>query len=116
MEITVGVQGDVVILNPKGNLIAATVDAFREQWESLIEKGFLYIVLNLSNVCFMDSSGLSACIALYNCLKTKSGKLVIASPTQAVRKILRITRTDRKFVVSEHEIEGLELIREQTIT
>lgn len=99
MEINVGMDGDIVMLDLNGDLVASTAEDLKAQVAKLVEKNFRYIMLDLSKVGFMDSSGLGSCMAVHKTLNEKQGLLVCAQPSEAVAKIFRITRADQKIKV-----------------
>jgi anti-sigma B factor antagonist len=56
------------------------------------------MVLDLSNVSFIDSSGLGAIVAAMK-LMPATGKLQLAGLTSAVDKVFRMTRMDTIFTI-----------------
>jgi anti-sigma B factor antagonist len=116
MEINIGMDGDVVILDLTGDLVASTVEDFNTQTMKLIDKNFVYILLEISNVNFMDSSGLGACIALHKAVTEKNGMVVFAKPSDSVSKIFRITRADQRLNVRVSKTEGIQLLNEKIIS
>jgi anti-sigma B factor antagonist len=68
------------------------------------------IGLDLSNVGFMDSSGLGAVVACFKQLGP-GRSLVVISPTEAVRKLLTLTRIDRVLPVVGSKDEALQRTR-----
>jgi anti-sigma B factor antagonist len=54
-----------------------------------------HVVLDLSQLHFINSAGLGAFIALYRRCHENGGQVAIASPRQAVAQVLRVTNLDR---------------------
>lgn len=100
MEFSNGQDGDVAVIGLTGDFVARTVEQFKAQMTNLIEKNVLFAVLDLSQVAFMDSSGLGACMAAHKAFQERSGALVFAKPSEAVAKIFRVTRADQKLRVA----------------
>lgn len=113
MEIKTEMVNDIVVLNPVGSLVAGTVEHLNGQVEKLVEKRFRYVLLDMSRIDFMDSSGLSSIIAANKLLSSGSGALVCAALQDGVRKVFRVTRADQRIPVSETRSEGLLLIQER---
>ena len=94
MQLKDKMVGDILVLCPISSSIDASVSIlFKGQIVDWIQKGYQRIVLDLSEVEFMDSSGLGVVISL---TKTASRKdsLVLCNLRKAVRNLFRITRFD----------------------
>jgi len=70
--------------------------SFREAILERIEQGQKKIVLDLSNVGFLDSSGLGAVVAVLKHLGPQ-GSFYLCGVTPTVMAVLRLTRMDRVF-------------------
>ncbi len=75
---------------------------FRKEVENMLEKIGANLVLDLSHVRFMDSSGLGAVMSIYKMLKGK--KISVVNPQRAVRELLKLTRMD-KLIASYDSIQ-----------
>lgn len=112
MEISIGMDGEVVVVDMTGDFVAGTVEQFKAQMAKLMEKNFLFVVLNLDKVNFMDSSGLGACMAAHKAFQEKRGALVCAKLSEPVAKIFRVTRADQKLKVAPTRPEGVALLQQ----
>lgn len=65
----------------------------------LIHEGCIRIILDLSNLNFADSSGLSVFVAAYKALEEKSGNAVLLSPRPNVLALLELTRMHEIFEI-----------------
>lgn len=59
------------------------------------------IEVNLANVSFIDSQGLSALIALKKTVGANGGRIVLLEPTRVVEQILEITQLNRIFEIKK---------------
>ena len=66
---------------------------FRGVVEQHMEEMGSHLVLELTNVRFMDSSGLGAVMAAYKMLRGK--KISVVNPQRPVRELLKLTRMDK---------------------
>jgi anti-sigma B factor antagonist len=57
------------------------------------------VVLDLSQVTFMDSTGLGALIAIRNASGAAKDTLVLANPSEQVQRVLELTKLDTVFTV-----------------
>ncbi|MGF1730030.1 STAS domain-containing protein [Photobacterium kasasachensis] len=81
---------------------AKLAPVFRKEVEQMLDKIEPNLVLDLSNVRFMDSSGLGAVMSIYKMLKGK--KISVVNPQRAVRELLKLTRMD-KLIASYDSVE-----------
>jgi anti-anti-sigma factor len=77
-----------------GELADAALTAMREIGPSL--------VLDLSGVTFMDSTGLKVLLAVHQRAQLAGGRLVLAGATRPVKRVVSITGLDDTFVVREN--------------
>lgn len=77
---------------------ASKAPAFKDEMARCIDAGQNQLVLDLSQVDFIDSSGLGA---LVSCLKRLGprGSLAVAGATGAVSRLFSLTRMDRVFAL-----------------
>lgn len=87
----------VVTLN-EDRLDAALAVRFKDSLKTLVDEGVEHMVLDLSNVSFMDSSGLGAVVAHLKYMGTER-KFEICSLTPTVEKVFRLTRMDSIFKI-----------------
>lgn len=64
------------------------------------------VILDLSRVAFLDSSGLGAVVAVMKLLGPDR-KLELAGLTPTVEKVFRLTRMDTVFTIHPHVPAGL---------
>lgn len=99
MEIQTRLIGDVsVVTLVDSRLDAAQAVRFKEAVREVTGAGANRVILDLSNVAFMDSSGLGAVV---NMLKVmgKDRKLELAGMTPTVAKVFSLTRMDKVFTI-----------------
>jgi anti-sigma B factor antagonist len=81
-----------------GECDLACVDAVRRAGLSLIEhEGCKGLVIDLMDVSFIDSTGLSALVALRNAANAKTLPLHILDPSDQVTRVLQVTGLDQIF-------------------
>ena len=88
-------DGDVVVLSVTGELDMNTVDVLSERVQQRLDAGALSILIDLSDLAFMDSSGLRLLIALHNRAREEAWELRLRAPQdQAARMVLHATGAD----------------------
>jgi anti-sigma B factor antagonist len=99
MQLVHEVIGKVVVVKPLETRIDGTVATeFRNEMVAFIEEGAEALVLDLSEVDLMDSTGLGALVASLKMLRGK-GELVISGASGKVTSLFKLTKIDRVFRV-----------------
>ena len=89
------IEGDCLVVSLKERRLDAVIaNNFREAMVERIDQGQRNLVLDMSQVHFMDSSGLGAVVFIMKHLG-HSGRLHICSVTPSVMAVLKLTRMDR---------------------
>ncbi|MEM6480505.1 MAG: STAS domain-containing protein [Pseudomonadota bacterium] len=97
MELESTVQSDVnVIKVAETRIDAASAVRFKDEMRIITEEGPERVVLDLSNVAFVDSSGLGAIVASMKQMGDKH-RLELAGLNHDVAKVFRLTRMDSIF-------------------
>ncbi len=97
----------VVILRPTGRLDITTAWQFRLKLQECISQISPHIVVNLSQVNFIDSSGLTALVAGMRDADKKNGSFRIASVHPEARLVFEVTMMDSVFEMFATEQEAL---------
>ena len=89
--------GNCVVLRPRSRTIdAASAADFKNSAIHILNSGTRNLVVDLSEVEFIDSSGLGALVCIYKHIGTQ-GSLAISGVMPAVERMFRMTRMDRVF-------------------
>ena len=93
------------VLRPKGDIDAYSVGQFREALSGLAEVDRLLI--DLSDVPFMDSAGLGALIGGIRRNRDHDGEIVVVCDKPALTRLLHTTGFDRIVPVTENLEDGV---------
>lgn len=100
MEFSVLEKKNCVIIALKGQILGGpSADEFRSKISSLIEEGKTKVVGDLSEVSFMNSSGLGVLIASLTSLRREGGDLKLCSATERIKSLLKVSKL---FTVFDH--------------
>jgi anti-sigma B factor antagonist len=99
MELTFRNQPPVKILNLSGSFINTTVAPARQWLEDATADRPAYIVIDLSAVRFMDSTGLSTLVFAMKRARALRGDVRVCGLQQPVRMIFEMTRLDQIFEI-----------------
>jgi anti-sigma B factor antagonist len=96
MEIdTSDVGGRVAVVRLDGRLNMVAAPRLKGAIEDVVDRGGTHVVVDLSAVTFMDSSGLGALIAALKKARQSQGDLRIAGVNEQVGTVLQLTNLDR---------------------
>jgi anti-sigma B factor antagonist len=85
--------GDVTVLDMDGKItIGEGSVALRGAVRRLIEEGKKKILLNLSNVGYVDSSGIGELVSSFTTVNREGGQLKLLNLTQKIKDLLAITK------------------------
>ena len=115
MEIKMEMDNNVVILKLVGNLVASSAETLKTQVAKLLEKNYLYLLVDLSKVDFIDSAGLGACIAANRTVLAREGDFVCAGANETVSKLFRTTRANQKITLIETRFDALKTLQEKVL-
>ncbi len=108
MELLAKECGDILIIQVVQNRIdAASAIQFKDQMRNITGVSAMpRVVLDMSNVAFLDSSGLGAVVAVLKAL-APNRKLELSGMTPTVQKVFRLTRMDSIFTIHDAVPDGL---------
>ena len=107
MDLQTSLRDDMLIVSVMEDRIdAAGAIRFKDRMRTLVQHPVARVVLDLSRVKFLDSSGLGAIVAVMKLLGP-GRKLELAGLTPTVLKVFRLTRMDSVFVIHPDAPEAL---------
>ncbi|MBO3745977.1 STAS domain-containing protein [Streptosporangiaceae bacterium NEAU-GS5] len=103
MELKVATQSHAghAVLTVSGEIDLYTAPRLQAEFTRLLETGPERVVIDMSGVEFCDSTGMNVLLSALKRLRERGGRLEVAAPRPAVRKILQVTGLDSVFTVHE---------------
>jgi len=80
---------------------------FTEAIEAEVNHGQTNFVVDLTNLSYIDSSGLGAIFDSFKLVTEKSGNIVLLNPSSDVKRVLDITQISKKVKVFSEEADAL---------
>ena len=96
-SVTIRQNGPVSVLDVSGRLTSFEVGALRESVSRLLNQGRKKIVLNLSALQYLDSSGIGELARVYVSVVKDSGEMKVVGLSPKVEEILKITQLYQVF-------------------
>jgi anti-sigma B factor antagonist len=96
--------GNVTIVDISGRIVLGEESAaLREMVCDLLSKGHKKILLNLSDVNYIDSSGLGNLVSSFTSARKQGGELKLLNLTNKVHDVMQITRLYTVFEILDDE-------------
>ncbi len=94
--------GDLIGENNGPDLVEMVNDA--------LNKGVKYCLVDITDVRYINSSGIGVLITILTKFRNKSGELYLINPSEHVKKLLIITKLQAIFNIVDSEEEALNKI------
>jgi anti-sigma B factor antagonist len=103
MEISTRESGKVLIFDIRGDLDAKSATVLKDRINEKITDGKAMILINLSEVPYMDSAGLGVLVSGLKNANRLSGDLRIWGLQDEVKSIFELTRLNKVFQIFDDE-------------
>lgn len=99
---------DVTVVDVSGKIqLGEGSSALRDEIRALIDAGAKKILLNLSEVTYIDSSGIGELVSGFTSVGNAGGVLKLLGLTKRVKDLLQITKLYTVFDVHEEEAHAI---------
>ncbi len=100
--------GDVTVIDAAGRItLGEGASAFRDIIRDLAAKGNKKLLLNLSEVTYIDSSGIGEMVSGFTTVTNNGGQLKLVGLSKRVKDLLQITKLYTVFEAFEDEAEAV---------
>ena len=89
--------GGVDVVTVRGEIHLSTAPRFRQRLEAIIDHGDGWVVLDLSAVEFIDSTGLSVLLGALRQVSQHKGHMALVCTNPTVLRLFEITSLDATF-------------------
>jgi anti-sigma B factor antagonist len=103
-----------VVLRVQGEIHASTAPEFSERLNDSIATGRTGVILDLTGVEFIDSTGLSVLLNGLRRVTRVRGSMVLACANPTVLRLFEITKLDSTFEILPSCDEAIERLRQVT--
>jgi anti-sigma B factor antagonist len=108
MKINSRAANGVTILDIDGRIaLGDDIAELKQSISGLIAAGVKFVVLNLREVPYIDSSGIGELVSAFTKVRNSGGELKLLNLTPKVRTLLEITRLYSVFDVKEDEAAAI---------
>lgn len=107
-----GHSDSTVIVSVIGDLDLWNAPALEQHLRRCVEQGSCWVVVDLSNAAFLDSSGLGALTNSKRRIERKGGRLVVINTNDQMRRVFELTGLMRVLNVVPDRAHALALIEQ----
>jgi anti-sigma B factor antagonist len=112
--ITHHVVGKIAVVQLSGWIEIASAPQLRDTLISLVDDGHLHLVIDLSEVVFLDSTGLGVLIGLLHRLRSRDGSVVLAGAKERVYKVFHTTQLTKFLTFTDTVDDAIAAINSGT--
>jgi anti-sigma B factor antagonist len=113
MKIKQNPQGNCMVLELSGKIMGGPdFEKFKGEIHELVEKGIKKIILDMSGVPWINSTGLGILITGYHSIKAADGTMKICSVKERVLSIFYISQLENIFDVYETRDEAIAAMKD----
>ena len=101
-----GTDTALAVLPVSGRFDANQVHAIQREFDSLLTAGARFIILDLSDVLFVDSSALAVLVRGMRSCRERNAELLLCGLRQPVSTIFELTRMDQAIRIFRDELSA----------
>lgn len=101
--LVIRLDGDLIGENDGTGVLSIATDA--------IQKKVVKCVIDISNLRYINSSGIGVLITILTKFRNKGGEVYLLKPSESVQKLLVITKLNAIFQIAKTEEEALTLAK-----
>jgi stage II sporulation protein AA (anti-sigma F factor antagonist) len=92
LRVSAHLKGSTLLVEVAGEFDMTLTEEFRTTVDSYLDTGMAkFLLIDLSKVTFIDSSGLGAILGRYKKIQGLKGKIVLVGPHSQVKRILNVS-------------------------
>ncbi|SRR6266511_861891 len=99
------------VVTVRGEIHLATAPEFSERLNEVIAAGNTGVVVDLTEVGFIDSTGLSVLLNGLRRITRAGGSLVLVCTNPTVLRLFQVTKMDTTFTILPSRVQALERVR-----
>ncbi len=107
MKINEKAHGDVMVLHLRARSWWTDHELFHSQIKTLVNEGYVDVVLNMSKINWINSTGLGVLVSGFHTVKKNGGQMKICSVSDRIDNILNVTQLKLVFETFETEKDAL---------
>jgi anti-sigma B factor antagonist len=107
LDINIRKTDSATILDLDGPFVMADAPNFKARVREALDSGARQLAFNLSQVSYLDSSGIGAIVGAFSAVKGAGGQCRFYAPSAQVLKVLKLVRLDTVLDLRPDEAAAL---------
>ena len=108
MSFAIKKQGDITVVDVEGPLIVGNRQELKQKVQDELEKGERKVLIDFSQTCYIDSSGLGVLVSLSKKIREQGGELRLANLNDDLKTLFELTKLDTLFQIADTRERALE--------
>ena len=101
LEMRVSHDGPACVAYLEGELDVSTSERLRAELLTLIDDGCRSLVIDMSELTLIDSTGLGVLVGVLKRMLQHGGDMALKAPRRSAQKVFAITGLDRVFTIEQ---------------
>lgn len=101
-------DANALVIRLPSEVLMSQTPTYREALLRHMDDGVENMIVDLSSVRYMDSSGLSILVSLHKKARENGGRVVLISPNDGVRALIELTNLTHIFDIYADEKSAME--------
>ena len=107
MAVRVETKNDLTVCHVDGEININSSPDIKKSFDKLISKKTPKIVINLSKVTYVDSSGLATLVEILKNMRAYGGKLRLSNLSSKIKSLFEITKLEKLFEIMADEADAI---------
>jgi len=110
MDINESTSGNAVIIQPVGRIDTNTSGEFEEKLVEVLDRSEINIVVDLTEIDYISSSGLRILLMAAKKLKNLNGNFILASMNDHIKEVFEISGFTTIFTITSDTASAVDII------
>ena len=97
---------NILLIKIAGQIESENIYLLNREIKRLFEEGIFYCILDLSEIKYINSSGIAMVISIKKTVEKNRGKLILTRPSNSIREIFELTDLTASFEFANSELEA----------
>ncbi len=107
MAVKIESKSGLTVCHVDGEIDINSSPGIKKTFDSLISKKTPKIIINLSKVTYVDSSGLATLVEILKNMRTYGGRLRLTNLSSKIKSLFEITKLEKLFEILADEEEAI---------
>lgn len=99
LSISIDDRGPLSVVRVEGEIDVYSAPSLRERLDTLVNAGRVRLVVDLTKVAFLDSTGLGVLVGRLKLVRSHGGSLHLVCVNDRILKVFAITGLDKVFAI-----------------